>query len=141
MPNQAKWESCEYLPLILNVKVIEAKEFPNNEGKTDAYLELFFKDDLNKIRTRTMNDTMTPQWFQDFQFYIIDLNDPFIIKLWDENSVMKNSPMSQAFLDLNKFLYILYFNILIIIIGNLIDIINIILYFLFIDISIMIGMI
>ena len=103
MPNQAKWESCEYLPLILNVKVIEAKEFPNNEGKTDAYLELFFKDDLNKIRTRTMNDTMTPQWFQDFQFYIIDLNDPFIIKLWDENSVMKNSPMSQAFLDLNKY--------------------------------------
>ena len=41
--------------MILNIKVIEAKEFPNNTGKTDAYVELFFKDDLKKIRTRTLD--------------------------------------------------------------------------------------
>ena len=78
-PNQPKWENCETLPMILNIKVIEAKEFPNNTGKTDAYAELFFNDDLKKIRTRTLDNTMTPQWFQEFQIYVIDINEPFFI--------------------------------------------------------------
>ena len=102
-PDQPKWESLEYLPKILNIRVIEAKEFPNNVGKTDAYLELFFKDDIKKIRTRTLSDTMTPQWFEDFQFYFFDLNEPFFVKLWDENNIMKNSPMSQTAIDLKQY--------------------------------------
>ena len=66
-----------------------AKEFPNNAGKTDGFLELFFKDDLKKIRTTTLENTMTPQWFQEFKIYIIDINEPFYVKLWDENKVFK----------------------------------------------------
>ena len=102
-PNQPKWENKMYLPLKLNIKVIEAKEFPNNAGKTDAYLELYFKDDINKRRTKTLNNTMTPQWFEAFLFYITDINEPFMIKLWDDNNIAKNSPMSQAIIDLSKF--------------------------------------
>ena len=63
MPNQPNWESNEYLPMILNIKTIEAKEFPKNIGNANTYLELFFKDDNNKKRTLILNDTMTPQWF------------------------------------------------------------------------------
>ena len=103
MPNQPKWEGNEYQPMILNIRAIEAKEFPNNSGKTDAYLELFFKDDINKLRTRTLNDTLTPQWFQEFKFYITDMNEPLFVKLWDENNLMKNSPLSQTVIDLNQF--------------------------------------
>ena len=103
MPNQPKWESNEYLPMILNIKAIEAKEFPKNVGNANTYLELFFKDDNNKKRTLIMNDTMTPQWFQDFQFYIIDINDPFIIELRDEKTLGKNYQISQTVIDLNKY--------------------------------------
>ena len=102
-PNQPKWENCETLPMILNIKVIEAKEFPNNTGKTDAYVELFFKDDLKKIRTRTLDNTMTPQWFQEFQIYVIDINEPFFIKLWDENTITKNTPLSETCINLNNY--------------------------------------
>ena len=101
--NQPKWENKQYLPMILNVRAIEAKEFPNNAGKTDPFLELYYRDDINKIRTRTLNNTMTPQWFQDFKFYIIDIKEPFMIKLWDENDVLKNSPLSETNIDLTKF--------------------------------------
>ena len=103
MPNQPKWESYEYLPMILNIKAIEAKEFPKNVGNADTYLELFFKDDNNKKSTLIKNDTMTPQWFQDFQFYIIDINDPFIIELRDEKALGKNYHISQTVIDLNKY--------------------------------------
>ena len=101
-PNQPKWENKQNLPLILNIRAIESKEFPNNAGKTDPYLELYYKDDINKIKTRTLNNTMTPQWFQDFKFYITDINEPFMIKLWDENDLMKNSALSEAAIDLSK---------------------------------------
>ena len=101
-PNQPKWENIKHLPLILNIKAIEAKDFPNTAGKTDPYLELFFKDDINKIRTKTLNNTMTPQWFQEFQFFITDIEEPFMIKLWDENDIMKNSALSEAVIDLSK---------------------------------------
>ena len=50
--NQYKWESKEYKPMRLNIKVIEAKEFPNNSGKTDPYLELFFINDTIKKRLK-----------------------------------------------------------------------------------------
>ena len=101
-PNQPKWENKENLPLILNIRAIEAKEFPNNAGKTDPYLELYYKDDVNKIRTRTLNNTMTPQWLQEFMFYITDINEPFLVKLWDENDLMKNSALSEVSIDLSK---------------------------------------
>ena len=103
VPNQPKWENTEKLPMILNIKAIEAKEFPNNAGKTDGFLELFFKDDLKKIRTTTLENTMTPQWFQEFKIFIIDINEPFYVKLWDENKLMKNSPLSQTILDLKNY--------------------------------------
>lgn len=36
----------------LNIKVIEAKDFPNNTGKTDPFIKLYYKDDLNQEKTR-----------------------------------------------------------------------------------------
>ena len=80
---------------------IEAKEFPNNVGKTDPFLELFFIDDVIKEKTKVIDNTLTPQWFQDFHFYITDLNEPFKIKLWDENA-LKNSEISETTLNFSK---------------------------------------
>ena len=45
---------------------------------------------------------MTPQWFQNFKFYITDINEPLMVKLWDENDLIKNSPLSEATIDLSK---------------------------------------
>ena len=100
-PNQCKWENKELWPLRLNVRAIEAKDFPDNSGKTDPFLELFFIDDVLKEKTRTIDNTLTPQWFQDFHFLITDLNEPFKIKLWDEN-VLKNSSISETVIYFSK---------------------------------------
>ena len=99
--NQIKWESKEGWPLELHVKAIEAKEFPNNVGKTDPYLELSFIDDIIKPKTKVLDNTLTPQWFQDFHFYITDLNQQFNVKLWDKN-VLKNTLLSEANINLSK---------------------------------------
>ena len=59
--NQCKWENKESKPMKLNVKVIEAKDFPNNSSKTDPYLELFFTNDTIKQKTKIMDNNSTPQ--------------------------------------------------------------------------------
>ena len=99
--NQNKWENKELWPLKLHVRAIEAKEFPDNAGKTDPYLELSFFEDIIKERTKTLDNTLTPQWFQDFHFLITDLNEPFLVKLWDEN-VLKNSQISQKIINFSQ---------------------------------------
>ena len=96
--NQVKWESKEIWPLRLHIRAIEAKDIPNNAGKTDPYLELFFIHDILKEKTTTKDNTLTPQWFQDFHFIITDLNEAFKIKLWDENT-LKNSELSEAIIN------------------------------------------
>ena len=99
--NQSKWENKEKWPLALHVKAIEAKEFPNNVGKTDPYLELSFSDDIIKRKTKVLDNTLTPQWFQEFNFYVTDLNQPFNVKLWD-NNVLKNTLLSEVNINLSK---------------------------------------
>ena len=50
--NQCKWDSKESKPMKLLIKVIEAKDFPNNAGKTDPYLELYFENDTIKKKLK-----------------------------------------------------------------------------------------
>ena len=92
--NQIQWENKEKPVYHLNVKVIEAKEFPNNAGKTDPFIQLFYKDDIIKKRTKTLDNTLTPQWFESFNFSFIDLEEPLIIRLIDDN-ILKNSEMAE----------------------------------------------
>ena len=93
-PNQPQWENIEKPAYHLNIKVIEAKEFPNNTGITDPFVQLYYKDDIVKQRTSTLDNTLTPQWFQQFYFSFIDLNEPLIIRLIDDN-ILKNSEMAE----------------------------------------------
>jgi len=83
--NQCKWENKEYIPKMLHIRVIEAKEFQNNTGKTDPYLELFFNDDINKQRTKTLVDTLTPQWNELVNLIIPDESQDLIVEIWDKN--------------------------------------------------------
>ena len=100
--NQCKWESKESKPMKLHIQVIEAKEFPNNAGKTDPYLELYFENDTIKQKTTTKDNNSTPQWFEFFHFFIVDLKEPLKVKLWDNNSLMNNSAISEANIDFSN---------------------------------------
>ena len=93
-PNQPQWENIEQPLYHLNVKVIEAKEFPNNTGKTDPFVSLFYGDDLYPQRTKTLDNTLTPQWFESFHFSFVKLDEPLIIRLVDDN-YLKNSEMAE----------------------------------------------
>ena len=95
MPNQAKWESCEYLPLILNVKVIEAKDLPITDasGSCDGYCKIQFGK--QKAQTRTIDNSLTPKWRQQFSFEILDFQEDFLfIQLYDHDSVGKDDLIS-----------------------------------------------
>ena len=92
--NQPQWENIEKPAYHLNVKVIEAKEFPNNAGKTDPFVQLFYKDDLYKKNTSTIDNSLTPQWFESFSFSFINLSEPLFIRLVD-NNILNNSEMAE----------------------------------------------
>ena len=68
-------------------------------GKTDPFIKLYYKDDLYPEKTNTLDNTLTPQWFTNFGFALIDLNEPLIIRLVDDN-YLKNSEMAE--LELKK---------------------------------------
>ena len=87
---QPQWENIEQPLYHLNIQVKEAKEFPNNAGKTDPFIKLYYKDDLYPQKTQTIDNTLTPQWFQNFTFPFINLDYPLIIRLVDDNYI-KNS--------------------------------------------------
>ena len=52
----------------LNIKVIEAKDFPNNTGKTDPFIKLYYKDDLNQEKTKILDNILTPMVYY-FKFF------------------------------------------------------------------------
>ncbi|KAH0789489.1 C2 domain containing protein [Histomonas meleagridis] len=74
--------------MLLHVKIIEAKDLPVVDAVTtcDGYCALRMGD--QKGKTRTIENSLTPKWRNDFHFYINNFEtDLLIIDLFDHDKV------------------------------------------------------
>ena len=79
----------------LNLKVIEAKNLPivDVKGTCDGYCKIQFAK--QKAQTRTIDNSLTPLWRQDFFFDILDIEeDNLFIQLYDYDKIGKHDLIS-----------------------------------------------
>ena len=79
----------------LNLKVIEAKNLPivDVKGTCDGYCKIQFSQ--QEAQTRTIDNSLTPHWRQDFFFDILDIEeDNLFIQLYDYDKFGKHDLIS-----------------------------------------------
>ena len=78
---------------MFHIKVIEARNLPimdSGSSTCDAYCLLNFSD-RTKTRTRTIENTLTPVWNQEFHYEIKSLqDDELILEVWDYDKHTKD---------------------------------------------------
>ena len=75
----------------VNLKIIEAKNIPIVDigGTCDAYCKIKFGQ--QKVQTRTIDNSLTPHWRQQFFFDIIDIQQDYLfIQLYDYDTLTKD---------------------------------------------------
>ena len=75
----------------VHIKVIEAKNLPvvDVSGSCDGYCKIQFGK--QKVQTRTIDNSLTPHWRQEFFFDILDIqNDHLYIQLFDHDTLSKD---------------------------------------------------
>ena len=74
----------------VNLKVVEAKNIPivDIDGTCDGYCKINISQ--QKVQTRTIYNSLTPHWRQQFIFDIIDIQDNLFIQLYDYDTVTKD---------------------------------------------------
>ena len=75
----------------VNLKCIEARNVPKIDvgGKCDAYCKIQFGK--QKEKTRTIDNSLTPRWRQEFIFDILDFQKDYLyIQLYDRDSLSRD---------------------------------------------------
>jgi hypothetical protein len=75
----------------VNLKIIEAKNIPivDIDGTCDGYCKIKFGQ--HSAQTRTIDNSLTPRWRQDFFFDILDIQQDFLfIQLYDHDNIGKD---------------------------------------------------
>lgn len=84
------------------MRVCEAMDIAKVDpiGKSDPYVELGMLSDLSNSHTKHPDNTLTPQWFEDFRFYFDSDILKFVMK--DEGST-RDSKMASLELPFSTF--------------------------------------
>ena len=75
----------------VNLKCVEARNLPvvDAGGKCDGYCKIQFGQ--QKAKTRTIDNSLTPHWRQEFFFDILDIQKDYLfIQLYDHDSLGKD---------------------------------------------------
>ena len=75
----------------VNLKCVEARNIPvvDAGGKCDGYCKIEFGQ--QKVKTRIIDNSLTPHWRQEFFFDILDIQKDFLyIQLYDHDSLSKD---------------------------------------------------
>jgi hypothetical protein len=104
-PYEEPFINQKFYPLIMHVYVLEAINIPKMDlmSKTDPYVILRFERDLIGVRTKVLDDTLTPQWNELVNLIITDINEDLIIEIWDKN-VKKDKMICSSKLNIKKYL-------------------------------------
>ena len=89
----------------MHIYVLEAINIPKTDltSKSDPYVVFRFEKDLIGVRTKYLDDTLTPQWNQLVNLYITDINEDLIVEIWDKN-VKKDKIICSSKLNIQKYL-------------------------------------
>ncbi|KAL9269481.1 Synaptotagmin-5-like protein [Drosera capensis] len=78
---------------VLSVTVVSAEGLPALDilGKSDPYVVIMMKKSGAKVKTRVLNDTLSPVWNQTFDFVVEDaLHELLILEVYDHDTIGKN---------------------------------------------------
>ena len=104
-PNYEPFVNNKLNPLIMHIYVIEAMNIPKMDltSKTDPYVLLKFEKDNIGIKTKALDNTLTPQWNELLDLIITDPKENLIIEIWDKN-VIKDKIIKSTKIDIQKYL-------------------------------------
>ena len=104
-PNEDPIINKIFNPLILHAFVIEALNVPKMDllSKTDPYVLLRFEKDKIGVKTKFLDNTLTPQWNELLDLIITDQKEDLIVEIWDKN-VTKDNMISSTTLSIEKYL-------------------------------------
>jgi len=102
-PNSIPFMINLFTPYILKILIAEATDVPKMDlmSKSDPYVETWLESDVSKSRTKTIDDTLTPQWMEEKEFILTDLHEGLHFRLMDEN-VTKDQEISKYVYDLSN---------------------------------------
>ena len=104
-PNAQPFFNQRFYPLIMHIYALEAINIPKMDltSKTDPYVVFRFEKDIIGVRTKYLEDTLTPQWNELVNLIITDINEDLIIEIWDKN-VKKDRMICSTKLNIKKYL-------------------------------------
>ena len=76
-----------FYPLMMHIYALEALNIPKMDlmSKTDPYVIFRFEKDTIGVRTKYLEDTLTPQWNELVNLIIPDESQDLIVEIWDKN--------------------------------------------------------
>lgn len=92
--------------MYLHIKAVEAKDVPKMDiiGKSDPFLKFTLNTSSQEYRTKTIKNTLTPQWHEDIHIPITsNMNDLLHIGLYDEDKFSKNDLISTRDFPVSEF--------------------------------------
>ena len=94
-----------FYPLIMHIYAIEAINIPKMDmmSKTDPYVVFRFERDNIGIKTKALDNTLTPQWNELVNLTITHINEDLIIEIWDKN-IKKDKMICSTKLNIKKYL-------------------------------------
>jgi hypothetical protein len=86
-PNAIPFSEMPFVPYKLKIMILEATDVPKMDlmSKSDPYLEFWLENDVSRNRTKTLENTLTPQWMETTEFILTNLNETLHLRLMDEN--------------------------------------------------------
>ena len=105
-PNLQPFVNQLFKPLILHVYVIEALNVPKMDltSKSDPYVLIRFEKDNVGLKTKALDNTLTPQWNELLNYTITNHNELLIVEVWDKNDVVKDKMISSTKLNIEKYM-------------------------------------
>jgi len=102
-PNAVPFTVNPFTPYKLRVFVAEASGVPKMDvgSKSDPYVEIWLESDVCKMKTKALQDTLTPQWMEEKEFVLTDLTEALHFRMMDEN-VNKDREISKGVIDLSS---------------------------------------
>ena len=86
-PNVEPFFNQRFYPLMMHIYALEALNIPKMDlmSKTDPYVIFRFEKDTIGVRTKYLEDTLTPQWNELVNLIIPDESQDLIVEIWDKN--------------------------------------------------------
>ena len=104
-PNAQPFVNLKFNPLIMHIYAIEAINIPKTDmaSKSDPYLLFKFEGDKIGIKSKALENTLTPQWNELIDLIITNENENLIVEIWDKN-VKKDKFICKTMLDTKKYM-------------------------------------